>query len=229
LNQKKGTEGLSGPVSYYPEESNRLRDSLKYYYEEYLVATGNVKLDISNAISPIKLSDFLSLEINIGTVGVPKWILPTQLNKKDRSEISDNTFLKPQNNGWAVIYYTYYNGSVEIFLPLGTTISQIRIGYLRFPLQVSSGINVSHGDLSVNGKSVIITSQKAVYDSVIKLRGEVVIMTDKTDFTFGSGCYDYSETDIDPTIIDMVANMAASSIANMRAGNLSVGNTRQEQ
>jgi hypothetical protein len=229
LNKKKGTEGLTSPVSYYPEESNRIKDSLQFYYEEYLANSGNTLLDIKTLIFPIVLSDFLSLEINIGTVPVPHWVSPTQTNKKDRSEIVDNTFLRPQNNGWPTIYFTYSGGVIEVNLPLGMSMSQVRIGYLRFPNNVSSGINVAHGDLAVNGKSVIITSPKAVYASVIKLRGEVVTMSNKTDFTFGNGCYDYSEIDIDPTIIDIVANMAASSIANLRAGNLNIGNAKQDQ
>lgn len=227
LNQKKGTEGLTSPVSYYPEESNRIKDSLRYYYKESATVTGSLSLNITIAVLPFLLSDFLNVEINVGSVGVPKWITPIPINKKDKSEINGNTFLKPQNQGWPVFYFTYSGGILEFLLPGGTGIVEVKIGYLRFPVYVFSGIHVQKSDFSVSGKTVIVTSPKAIYGGVVKMRGEEIENADFASLTLGDVCYDYSIVDIDPNTIDLIASMSATSIANLRAGNLNIGNTKE--
>jgi len=226
LNQKKGIEGLSAPVSYYPEESNRLKDSLKYYYEDRIFTDVDLSFDVDSNFSTIIVSELLSVQINKGSHGVPSWITPTPIDKKDETEIAGNTFIKPRNGGWLTSYFSYAGGLIEFFLPAGLSISEKRIGILRHPGEVNSGLTVHQTDFTQDGKTVIVTSPKAIINGTIRLRSEVVVIATSNLLTSGDVCYDYLTVDIDPTIIDTVSQMAAQIISSGRFGNLSIAEDR---
>lgn len=225
LNQKIGLEGFSSsPV--FPEENVRIKDSLGYYYKTVVVNSSNHKLNILVNLSLLNVRPLmllLDLEVNIGTIGSPNWVIPSPINTKDKTELNGNTFLAPKSTVWNTTYFTYSGGFIELFLGTGISIVQYKIGYLKLPIPLSFGIMKSYSDMQTDNTMVLVSSPRVIYDSIVKFRGEEFEVLNNQLLTTGEVFTDYSTVDVDPKIVDLLSSMSASAIANMRMGVLNSG------
>jgi hypothetical protein len=225
LNQKIGLEGFSSSPSF-PEENVRMKDSLGYYYKTVTINSSNHKLNFPANLSLINarpLMLLLNLEVNIGTIGSPNWIIPSPVNTKDKTELSGNTFLSPKSTVWNTTYFTYSGGFIELFFGMDVSIVQYKIGYLKQPVSFSFGIMKSFSDMQTDNTMVLVSSPRVVYDSIVKFRGEEFEVVNHNLLTIGEVFTDYSIVDVDPKIVDLLSSMSASAIANMRMGVLNSG------
>ena len=226
LNQKTGMDGSERSLFFHPEESVRMKDALKYYYVEEELVSQNTAVNITvlltaNSLSPLML--LLGFDINLGSVEVPNWVTPTPVNKKDSYELSQNTFTKPQNRAWITSYAVYAKGIMKLLIPPGTSISQVRIGYLRFPVPVSHGIMIRHSDYQTDNTQAIVSSPKALYNGIIKFRGEQVSIVNHLLFTEGEVYTSIADADIDPQLIDVIVPVVAGVLSGGKLGVLNSG------
>lgn len=226
LNQKIGSEGLAGNALYYPEESGRLKDALKFYYEEAVITTQSITVNLVTTLAGLSLPSLfllLNFDVNIGSIQVPNWITPSPINRKDAYETSQNTFLKPQSRSWVTSYLTYSKGIVNLLIPPGAAISQVRAGYLRFPGVASHGIMINHSDFQADNETTIVSSPKALYSGTIYFRGQVLSIVDHTLFTEGEVYFGYLPVDIDDQLIDILVPAVAGILAASKLGVLNSG------
>lgn len=227
LNQKIGSD--INPGSFYPEESIRIKDQLKYYYTPVVLDT-TFPLTVKRINLPSKLSSLekpaifllLDLEINIGSKGTPIWKIPSPVNSKERQIIPENTFLTPKSGNWFTSYFIYSGGNIELFLPDNTDVCQIRVGYLKFPSTLNFGQIIRPTDTITPGNA-IVSSPKAIYDTLTQFRGTEFNLANSSLFTTGEVYMGYTPADVDPQSIDLISSMAASIISGMRMGILNQG------
>jgi hypothetical protein len=221
VNRKTGLENFSGPLSFYPDENGRIKDSLKHYLEERVIQTQsreiNVYTALLNASFPLH-HILLGVDVNIGSLQVPVWITPSPVNRKDSEETKQNTFSKPRNTAWVTSYLSYSGIMLDLMLPQGVNIAEVRLTYIRCLDLFDFGVMVNHTDLDTDNINVIVSSSKALYDGNIKFRGEVVNIVNHLLLTEGEVYKGYAIVDIDPQIVPLVAASAAQIIAGLKMG-----------
>jgi hypothetical protein len=218
--QRIGAENVVGPTGFYPGEGGRVKDSLKFFYENQTVNTTDSKVDINGILlganKPV-CSLLINIEINIGTTGTPKWITPSSINQKDKTEKLDNSFTAPRQKDWQVVYYIYDGKYVEFLLPENLNLCQIRIAYYRDIDRVYSGIMVNAADFSGDNITVIFYSPTSIYNNLKKFRTEEASIN-KSLFTIGTVVKSFSPVNIDPTMISQVVMSAARLISMEKIG-----------
>jgi hypothetical protein len=220
IKQRIGMENVVGQNGFYPMENTRMKDSLGYYYQieelDTTTTSNNIPgLLIANSKPALLLLD--SIEINIGTKTASIWITPVPVNKKDRQEYQDNVFLKPSNESWKVMYYSYDGRIMSFMLPQGVSLSQIRIGYYRKTPMLSCGTMVNFTDFIGTSVSVIFYSNVSTYNGTTKFRGEEMTIG-KSLFTAGTIVQGFSPIDIDPDILEQACASAAKILMGMKEG-----------
>lgn len=226
MNQKIGTEGLVGPVFYYPEESTRIKDSLRFYYEEQLLSTSLTEFDLDALLLVSNLPYhllLLSVDLNIGSIAVPQWVTPTPVNQKDGYEITQNKFLSPQKKEWITSYVTYSGGKLRIACASTMTHVQVRVGYIRRPMPVSHGLLKNFNDTIAGGTTLVVYSPRGTYNAVIYSRGEEITVTTPNLLTAGQYATNTADIDMDPSILGLMCREVASMISASKVGILNAG------